>query len=268
MSTVAVSLMILGLSLILVVNSNYLATTIESELEIAVILKDDVSGSQLKTVYDKLRTEPMIEHVVYVSKAEALSQMRKQLGERSDFFRALGDQNPLPDLFRIKVKDVAQVAAVAEQISAYSGVDKVRYGQGVIERLLSLTYWVRWVGVGVMGLIGAAAVFLIATTIRLTVFARRKEINIMKYVGATDWFIRWPFLLEGTLLGLLGALIAVAMTYGLYMQVVSYVHASLPFVPLRNDADFLLLLTQVLLGTGMFIGALGSLISLRRFLRV
>ncbi|ABZ83306.1 cell division protein ftsx, putative [Heliomicrobium modesticaldum Ice1] len=265
-STVAISLLILGISLLLVMNSHYAAAAIESDLEIVLSLKNDIDAKQTQAVADRLRGNSRVAEVIFVSKQEAMSAMRKQV--RPELLRALGEDNPFPDQFRVKAKDPNDVASLADEFGKIPGVELVKYGQGVVERLLRLTQWVRIVGLSVMGLIGLAAVFLISTTIRLTVFARRREINIMKFVGATNWFIRWPFLLEGTFLGLIGSLLAIVLVYALYTPVAEYVRTSLPFVPLRADSGFLLTISQILLASGVFIGALGSSISLRKFLKV
>lgn len=267
-STVAISLLILGISLLVVMNTHYAAASIESDLEIIVSLKNDIDAKQTQSVADKLRGNPRVAEATFVSKNEAMSAMRKQLSDRPELFRALGEENPFPDLFRVKANDPNDVSSLAQEFTKIPGVERVKYGQGVVERLLKLTQWVRVVGLSVMGLIGLAAVFLISTTIRLTVFACRREVSIMKFVGATNWFIRWPFLLEGTVLGFLGSLTAVILVYSLYTPVADYMRTSLPFVPVRADAGFLLTISEIILATGVFIGALGSIISLRKFLKV
>ncbi|MZP29421.1 FtsX-like permease family protein [Heliobacterium undosum] len=265
-STVTISLLILGISLLLVMNTHYAAATIESDLEIVVSLKNDIDAKQTQSVADKLRGNSRVAEVLFVSKQDAMSAMRKQV--RPELLRALGEDNPFPDQFKVKAKDPNDVSSLAEEFGKIPGVELVKYGQGVVERLLKLTQWVRVVGLSVMGLIGLASIFLISTTIRLTVFARRREVSIMKFVGATNWFIRWPFLLEGTFLGLIGSLAAVALVYALYTPVAEYVRTSLPFVPLRADSGFLLTISEIILAAGVFIGALGSSISLRKFLKV
>ncbi|QGG49235.1 permease-like cell division protein FtsX [Heliorestis convoluta] len=267
-STVAVSLLILGLSLVLVMNSNHLAETIESELEIAVFLHIDADEREVRSIGEIIGSNDKVSEVIFVSKEEGLANMRRQLGDNSDYFRVLGNENPLPDMYRVKAGDPHDVAPLAEEIEQYAIVEKVRYGHGIVEQILSLTYWVRMGGLAVMALIGTASVFLISTTIRLTVFARQKEITIMKYVGATNWFIRWPFLLEGMFLGLFGSLVAVLFLFFTYTKVIAYAQSFIPFVPLRSDADFLTTISQILLFTGVCIGALGSTISLRKFLKV
>jgi cell division transport system permease protein len=147
-------------------------------------------------------------------------------------------------------------------------VDQVRYGQGVVEKLMALSRWVRTAGLITMALLGAAAVFLIATTIRLSVFARRREIEIMKFLGATNWFVRFPFLLEGMILGLCGSLLASLVIYFGYLSLVGNLQLSLPFMELITDRRVIEPVLEGILLLGLLIGALGSMISMRRFLKV
>jgi cell division transport system permease protein len=147
------------------------------------------------------------------------------------------------------------------------GVSQVSYGQGVVDKLLELTYWIRLVGLAIVGLLGLCAIFLIATTIRLTMYARRREIGIMKMVGATDWYVRWPFLLEGVILGTTGALLAIAILYFSYSTLTSKIMETLPFLPLMNSSLVLLQLFAGLLATGAGLGIVGSLISMHSYLQ-
>jgi cell division transport system permease protein len=136
-----------------------------------------------------------------------------------------------------------------------------------VDKLLELTYWMRLVGLAIVALLGLCAIFLIATTIRLTMFARRREIGIMKMVGATDWYVRWPFLLEGVILGATGALLAIAVLYFSYSTLASKIMEALPFLPLMNSSLVLLQLFAGLLATGVGLGIVGSLISVHRYLQ-
>ena len=192
--------------------------------------------------------------------------MQENFGEQGDILEGLEEKNPLPDTFRIKTQTVEQVVPLARELAAYPRVDQVRYGQGVVEKLLDLSRWVRTAGLVTMVLLAIAAVFLIATTIRLSVFARRKEIGIMKFLGATNWFVRFPFLLEGMFLGLAGALLAVVAVYYGYQSLVKNIQVSLPFMQLVTDHSLLVPMLEGLLVLGLALGALGSLISLRKFL--
>lgn len=204
----------------------------------------------------------------YISKERALERFRERLGEQQSILNALGDNNPLPNGYDIKVERPEQIKEIAQIIANIQGVENVRYGKEMVEKLFSLTKMIRTFGLIIIVFLALAATFIISNTIRLTVFARRREIGIMKYVGATDWFIRWPFLLEGMMLGFLGALIAVLVLMKLYSVFTGHMSVSIAFLPILPSYPILIYLAVFLLGVGMAIGALGSTISLRRFLHV
>ncbi|MCS5696482.1 permease-like cell division protein FtsX [Desulfofundulus thermocisternus] len=267
-ATVAISLVILGCSLLVVVNTDRLADQLESSVEISAFLKDGLEQETIRELNDKIRFLPGVVEVQFVPKEEALQEMRRSFGSRQDILDGLEDDNPLPDAFRIKTRRADQVVEVARKISSLDGVEDVRYGQGLVERLVVVTRWIRLVGVGAMILVGAAAIFLISTTIRLSVFARRREIGIMKYLGATNWFVRFPFLIEGMVLGLLGSLLAAALVYTGYLSLVEHMARAMPFIPLVSDGQVIFRLLAALVGLGLGIGALGSTISIHRFLNV
>jgi len=265
---VAVSLLILGSSLLLVLNANNIAANLESSVEISVFLKDGATPEQIRSLEIRLRSMPEVSQVNFVSKQQALEEMKKNFGDKQDILAGLEDKNPLPDAFRIKTFTVEQVVPLARQIAAYEQVDQVRYGQGVVEKLLALSRWIRTAGLVAMVLLGLAAVFLIATTIRLSVFSRRKEIGIMKILGATNWFVRLPFLLEGMILGLAGSFLAVGAVYGAYFSLAGNIQLSLPFMQLVTDRRLIMPVMEGLLVLGLVIGAAGSMISMHRFLKV
>ena len=263
---VAVSLLILGGSLLLVLNANNIAANLESTVEISLYLKDETSPDQIEELENRIKDRPEVAEVHFVSKAQALEEMKKNLGDNQDVLAGLEEKNPLPDALRIKTISVEQVEPLARQLESFEQVDQVRYGKGVVEKLLALSQWVRSAGLVAMLLLGIAAVFLIATTIRLSVFARRKEIGIMKMLGATNWFVRFPFLLEGMFLGLTGSLLAVIAVYFGYLSLIDRIEISLPFFQLVSDSSVLVPLVEALLGLGLGIGVAGSMISLRKFL--
>jgi len=263
---VAVSLLILGSSLLLVLNANSIAANLESSVEITVFLKDKINSDQIQALENKIKAQPEVTEVKFVSKAQALEEMKKNFGDKQDILTGLEEKNPLPDALRIKTSVVEQVEPLAHQLESFAQVDQVRYGQGVVEKLLALSKWVRTAGLVTMVLLGVAAVFLIATTIRLSVSARRKEIGIMKMLGATNWFVRFPFLLEGMFLGLTGSLLAVIAVYFGYLSLIGRIEISLPFIQLVSDRNVLVPLVEALLGLGLGIGMAGSMISLRKFL--
>lgn len=266
--TVAVSLFIFGMFLILVMNMNKMAASLESQVQISVYLQDEVSRAERKDIETDIRNMQGIDTVKFVSRDEALARFKERLGDQKFLLDALGETNPLPDAFEVTVLQPDMVKTAAASIANFKGVESAKYGQDVIEHLFDITRLIRIVGLSFMVLLAGATLFIISNTIRLTVFARRKEIAIMKYVGATDWFIRWPFLLEGMVLGFFGGVIAAVLLNSVYSAFVVKVYSTLAFFPLIPEYPFLLYVTAVILLSGMVIGALGSTISLKRFLKV
>lgn len=264
---VAVSLLILGSSLLLVMNANNIAANLESSVEISVLLKDNSTPDEVQDLENKLADRPEVTQVVFVSKQQALDEMRENFGEKKDILDGLEEKNPLPDALRIKTATAEQVAPLAAELESYAQVEEVRYGQGVVEKMLALSKWVRTAGLITMVLLGIAAVFLIATTIRLSVYSRRKEIGIMKFLGATNWFVQFPFVLEGMMLGLAGSLMAVIVVYFGYISLIDSIQLSLPFMQLVTERALIKPLMELLLLMGLAIGAVGSMISMRRFLK-
>ncbi|MGB9846097.1 MAG: permease-like cell division protein FtsX [Desulfotomaculales bacterium] len=263
--TVTVSLFILGCSLLLVMNANKFADTLEDMLEISVFLEANVTGEQIRNLNEKIRSLPGVAEVEFIPKEQALAKLEESIG--ADKLEGL-DFNPLPDAFRVKVSDPQLVPRLAGEITGLPGVEQVRYGQGLVEKLLAVTRGIRIAGWVTMVVLGCAAIFLISTTIRVSVFSRRHEIGIMKLLGATNWFIRFPFLLEGLFLGLGGGLIASAGIFYGYLFVVRQINAFLPFLPLVNQLNEIFFVFFSLLGLGLAIGAAGSVFSVRRFLNV
>lgn len=265
--TVAVSLFIFGMFLIIVMNMNKMVDALESQVEISVYLKDETTQQQRSQVEARIRGMQGIERVTFVDKETAMTRFKERLGDQQFLLDALGEANPLPDSFEVVVRQPDMVKTAAAAIAALDGVETAKYGQDVVEHLFDITRLVRLFGVALMALLAGATLFIISNTIRLTVIARRKEIAIMKYVGATDWFIRWPFLLEGIVLGFFGsilAFVALRLTYGM---ITAKVYDTLAFFPLIPLYPFLYYVGLVLLLCGMIIGALGSTISLKRLLK-
>lgn len=267
-STVALSLLILGMFLIMVLNLNNMASVLESQVQISVYLDDKLGDRDIREVGTRITKLPGVVQVTYVSKDEALVKFKQRLGEQQGLLAVLGDSNPLPNAFEVKVANPEQVKPVAQAVSQMKGVENARFGQEIIEQLFTLTRMIRLVGLALIVFLAMAALFIISNTIRITVFARRKEIGIMKYVGATDSFIRWPFMIEGMILGFGGALIAVVLLTKAYGMFTEQIYEKLVFLPLIPRQPFLNYISVVLLFIGTVIGALGSTISLRRFMRV
>lgn len=266
--TVAVSLFIFGMFMMLVMNMNKMADSLESQVQINVYLQDDVSREQARDIEKDLKNLQGVEQVTFVSREEAMERFKERLGDQKTLLEALDETNPLPDSFEVMITQPELVKTAAASIERYDGVESAKYGQDVMEHLFDMTRLIRIFGFSIMLVLALATLFIIANTIRLTVFARRKEIAIMKYVGATDWFIRWPFILEGMVMGLFGSIIAAIVLRFAYTGVVEAIYESLAFFPLIPTYPFINYVTLLVIISGMIIGATGSALSLKRFLKV
>ena len=266
--TVALSLLILGVFIILVMNLNHMASVLESQVQVTVYLQDTLKEVEVREIGTRITKLPGVTRVNFIAKEEAMNRFKQRLGEQQGLLAELGEANPLPNSFEVKLDRPERVKPVALAIAQLKGVEAARYGQEVVEQLFNLTRMVRIFGVVLILFLGLAALFIIVNTIRLTVFARRREIGIMKYVGATDWFIRWPFIIEGVLLGFLGACIAVLPLTQFYSMLTGQVYESLAFLPLLPKYPFMGYVNIFLLFAGVAIGALGSVISVKKFLKV
>lgn len=267
-TTVAISLVILGLFLIMVMNLNNMAAHLESQVQINVYLEDNLSEAERYEIGNNIKKIKGVEEITFVTKDEAIERFRERLGEQKYLLDALDDANPLPYSYEVKLTLPEQVKSAATEIAEYPGVKTAKFGQEAIEQLFKLTHMIRVFGVVLILFLVFATLFIISNTIRLTVFARRKEIGIMKYVGATDWFIRWPFIMEGMALGFGGALIATLVLRTSYSAITNQIYQSFMFLPLIPQYPFLTNLTILLIVLGMIIGALGSAISLKKFMKV
>lgn len=267
-STVALSLLILGMFLIMVLNLNNMASVLESQVQISVYLHDGINDRDMREIGTRIAKLPGVVQVNFINKEQALTRFKQRLGDQQNLLAVLGDTNPLPNAFEVKVDKPESVKPVAQAVAQMKGVENARFGQEIIEQLFTFTHMVRLVGLALIVFLALAALFIISNTIRITVFARRKEIGIMKYVGATDAFIRWPFLIEGMILGFVGAVIAVFLLIEAYTVLTGQIYEKIVFLPLIPKYPFLTYVSILLVVTGAVIGALGSTLSLRRFMRV
>jgi len=267
-STVAISLFLLGVVWLFVANVNNMVFTVESELEINAYIKDDYGREAGQALVDEILKFDGVAKVTFIPKEEGIRLLESRFGNDADLVGTVGDNNPLPDMIQIKAKDPDLVPVLAQKLEKLPGIDQVRYGKGMVEKLLKTAEAVE--RAGYFGLIGIslAAVFLISTSIRLAVFARREEIYIMRLVGATNWYIRWPFLIEGLVIGLLGACLALTILYLGYSKLVSHMAASMSFIPMVVDSHALFIMSRNILLYGSALGLVGSFLSVFRYLKV
>lgn len=267
-STVALSLFMLGVFLCGVINLNNMASSLENQVQLSIYLKDGLTTDQIMAVGKQIKAIPNLKHLEFVNKEQAMKEFKVRLGDQQQLVNALGDVNPLPNSYVLTFDNPSDVKATAKLAATFQGVESTHYGQDIVEELFRITQVIRIGGIVLIGFLAAATLFIISNTIRLTVFARRKEIAIMKYVGATNGFIRWPFLIEGMLLGLVGAVIAVLCVGEFYHFITMEVSESLAFFPLVPMFPFFYDVAIYILGGGIVVGAIGSTISLKQYMKV
>ena len=265
--TVMVSLVILGFSVFFLVNTSNAAHSFESQLQISVYMQENVTSDQVQGLQNQIQGMSGVATVTLVTKQQALDEFGKSMSSQSNVLSDLQGTNPFPDKFEVEVKNPQNVATVADAIKALPGIENVNYGQDYVNKLLSFTRWLRWIGFGVVAAFAVASIVLISINVKMTVFAKRREIQIMSLVGASNSFIRWPFLLEGLILGLLGgALAALIVGFG-YDWLTSYIQSTLSFLPVVRSALLFQQVTGGLLLAGIAMGVIGSGVSLQKFLR-
>lgn len=266
--TVALSMFILGLFLCVVLNINHMAAYLESQVEMSVYLKDGLTTPQVMTVGSRIKALPGLVKIQFTNKDQAMENFKVQLGDQKGLLDAVNG-NPLPASYQITFTTPERLKDAANIVTSYKEVDGIQYGQDIIEQLYKVARIIRVGGMVIILFLAGAELFIISNTIRLTVFARRREIQIMKYVGATNGFIRWPFLLEGMVIGAIGSGMASLILWQGYELVVrEMAEAGLVFLPLIPIWPFVLYLTGMLLIAGIAIGAIGSCISLRKYMKV
>src|SRR2546425_1044774 len=263
-TTIVVALLVVGGAVVLGLNLSHLAETLESEVAVVAFLHDGLTSAEITRAQRAVAALPGVASVRFVSRGEALLRLRHRLGD-AGAFDDLETANPLPDSLEIRLGDPLRTKALAATVADVPGVEEATYGAQVTDRLLALTRGVRVLAALVTVFLASVALIVVVNTIRLTVIARRREIEIMQLVGATRWFIQWPLLLEGILEGTAAAAIATVLLTGLYTLSAAAVRSALPFLPLVPAADALRVAAAGLCAAGILVGATGSVIAVRRF---
>ena len=270
-TSITAVLLILGIVLILILSlNNIVMYTREKFDEVHIFLEDEITRTQLQEIEKKAKETDKILYVIFKSKDEALEEMKEGLGEEGYLLDGL-EENPLPHTLILKLKDIEYAEDVVKSIENLDGIEEVQYNYDIIEKLVVFTNYIRTGGLIIVLILILVSIFIISNTIKLTVTARKREINIMKYVGATNGYIRGPFVIEGVVFGLIGAIISIlAVNYGynyffnaandrLYVLFTVYL---VPPKALMQDISI------IFIAIGAGIGALGSLVSMKRFLNV
>ena len=269
MATVLATLFVFGVFLLTGINVSHGISDVESKVEIKVFLKDDIKLAQQKDIEAALRNISGVKEVTHESKDEALQKFREQLKDNATILKGYDEKNnPLPSSFVVKLDNADVAKTVESSVKSMDGVEDVGNDQDLIDKIASFAKTIKWVGVVLFAVLIGVSLFLIINTIKLTVYSRRREVGIMKFVGATDWFIRWPFIIEGMVIGILGAIFSNLLLYFSYKEVYGKVTESLYTIQLLSPSYVLTTLSWQFIISGMLIGVFGSIIALRKFLVV
>lgn len=264
-TTTAVCVLILGAGFMVSAHVEGIIRQVGQGVEITAFFPEDASPQQIDEARRTVEGYPEVEDYAFVSKEEALRRLRANFAEQPEVVEGIGSDF-LPASLEIKLKDPQDSDAVAGKLKA-DGFDELSYPQQTIDRLNRVTGYVIWGLRAATALFLVASVLLISNAIRLSIFARRKEIEVMKLVGASDGFVRTPFVIEGLLQGLVGAGLAALAVIWINYLFVDWAHNALPFVPISSDAINAPFLLLVLVAVGVAIGVIGSFLSVTRFLR-
>ncbi len=266
-SAVTVTLIIVGVFMTMMMNLDKIATNLEEDVEIKVLVDLAADDAAIKELEKQLKDNPKLTEIEFSSNEEELEIMIKGYGEEFALYK---QGNPLRHVFYVKATDPQDTIKVAKEIEGYDYAFEVKYGEGKVEKLFNILNTGRNVGIVLMIALVFTAMFLISNTIRITIVARKQEIEIMKLVGATNSFVRIPFILEGIWLGILGAILPMILITLAYFNLYDYIQPKLEgelFQPL-SKTPFIYQLNGLLLLIGIFIGAWGSFMSVRKFLKV
>ncbi|MGO1469629.1 MAG: permease-like cell division protein FtsX [Tissierella sp.] len=270
-SSISAVLIILGFVLILIMSINSLVVDVQNRFdEIEIFLAKDITDESKQAIEDFAKNEEKITSIEYISQEDAIDTMKEQWGEEAYLLEGIS-KDTLPDSYIIKSKDIQDTEGIVQSINSIEGVENIKYHKEIIDKLTTLASYIRLGGIIVIGVLIAISVFIISNTIKLTVLSRKREISIMKYIGATNSYIKTPFVLEGILFGVFAALISILIVYFGYEYLFDsineklYVLFSVILVPpeaILKDVSIMF----IAIGSG--IGALGSMVSMRRYLNV
>ncbi|MGL4759892.1 MAG: permease-like cell division protein FtsX [Sarcina sp.] len=274
-ATVLTTLVVLGAFLLTAVNVNLGVKDVQNKVEIKVFLNNDITTAQQEAVQAKIKSVDGVKAVEYETKAQALVNFKAQFADDKEILEGYNEtNNPLPNSFIVKL-NTPEVADTVEKAltpdgKLMAGINDVGNDQEMIKTITSFSNTVKWVGLILFVVLIGVSLFLIINTIKITVYSRRREVGIMKFVGATDWFIRWPFVIEGIVIGLVGSILSVAVIYGVYSAIFKSAVQGGGFyaVDFVRPMYILTNMSWQFIGAGILIGAIGSVIALRKFLDV
>lgn len=267
------TMMIFGLFFLIGENVNYMVKEIEAEQGMQVFMIKDATEEQIKKLGEQIKELDYVAKTEFVSKEQAYNIVKEKYGDYGRFLEGYTiEKNPFKVSYVVTLTDLSKSEEVKTQIEKFENVNNIEMRDKTINALVSIANGIRWISAGILVLLIVISIFIIANTIKLTVHARRKEISIMKYVGATNSFIRWPFIVEGILIGIVSAMISILILGVSYNLIVGKIMessvTSMINITLLQFSDIFGLVVAVYLGLGIGIGCIGSAISMRKYLKV
>lgn len=267
--SITAMLLILGLFFILIVNVSVITESAKKQFDtIQIYLLDETDRATAVRMIDELSKMDGVAHAWYLSKDEAMAEYKMKWGDKAYLLDGFAE-NPLPNSIRVKLSDLEKSDAVVEKARTFQGIEDIKYYKTAVDKLLKITSYIRMGALVIILSLVAVSVVVVANTTKLTVLARAREISIMKYVGASNWFIRGPFLVEGMLIGFISAALSAALIALVYHKIMElfgtdmFLMFSVRMVPAAFLVENLIMIFAAL---GICIGAFGSIISMRRFL--
>lgn len=272
-SIIIVSLLVFGVFYVIIYDLNINTRLLKEQPHVVVWADENLADYEVDLIADYLNGNAHVAGYEFLSKEYALEQVKEILGENADILEGFGEGDFLRPGFMVELQDPENSSTFVQEISKVYGVAKVEYSQKWIGFIISVGKWVQGISVILIAVFFLVAVFIISNTVKLTVFARKHEISIMKYIGAADWFIRWPFVIEGIVIGVIGSAVAYVGTCYAYKELYEYLNANI--VNFGTDLLKLATVQEIALGLaffysilGMLVGAMGSILSMRKYLKV
>jgi len=264
--TVLITFFVLGIFMLVAANINKGISNVQEKVELKIYLKDDIKLIDQREIEIKLREFEGVKEVIYQSKEEEYNNIK---ATNEGLLQGYTFQsNPFNASFTVKLDAPEYASAVSEGIKDFQGIDTIGKQQQLVDKIVRIVNGIKIVGVGLFAILVGVSIFLIMNTTKLTVYSRRREVGIMKFVGATDWFIRWPFVIEGMVIGLIGAMLACGGLFLAYSGLVNWASAQFMFISLVPVNYILTTLLGEFMVGGIIVGGIASIIALRKFLVV
>ncbi|MBO5734071.1 MAG: permease-like cell division protein FtsX [Clostridia bacterium] len=267
--TVIASLLVFGVFSVLTVNISGIVGDMEDSYQILVYIDDKVNYDGVRTIGEEIKETDNVSDATLITKDERFNNFRDGMGPKGTTLNRFEDDNPLRDMYMVTLDDLSMSEDTIKVLERIDGVDEIQRNEDAINKLVTIANYIQTFSLWIMIALAIVSVFIISNTIKLTVYTRRKEINIMKFVGATDWFIRWPFIIEGIFIGLIGAGVSIGLVIGGYSLLTGIISSlNIGFITMKPLSEIVTLIVCSSLGLGAVLGGIGSFISVRKHLNV